>query len=689
MSTKMEVSTNTFRANDPTRATCRGSLQSKRSQLNREIHREMRLRAGAENLLKATSNRTVKETATLELSFVNSHLQLLREQLSEINGCLEAYQGQGQDNSLPMIPLGLKETSQHIDFLEPFKDFILEHYSEDGNNLDDAIQSFMELRQAMRRPSRTKTGVQLLLRYLGVLYFVERRFFPADRNIGVFFEWYDALTGVPSIQRTVAFEKASVLFNLAALHTQIGSKQDRLLNSESADAAVDNFLRAAGTLRYIGEHFTHPPSFDLAPHTLDALTALFLVQARECLFEKQQSVEKVDSSKIIENVQDQSRVVELAQEAQLLSDEYVRVSELLSHEELKEFIPPAWSSLVQVKRDLYKCLAHHYLSTLLLSECEFSDETRENFRYLYCETENVAVTDIRLPTNEEEMKVLGFCHLRKALSCLEDSSRHARLNRELRAKKGLQSALQSTKDKILATFERKEIQSLEELEHYLDPPQLIAATKFQLELSPPDLATQNVEDPFRALGPLALFSAKRHWSAPRHVTLHRRGDGFGLSVKGSAPVAIASIDDGSPAELGGVRQGDVIVGIGGVDTRWMGHEDVVALVRTTGDSLALRLVTPMDVTKNSSHHHSHKGRISPHSTSSSTSLGSSTPRSSSSSSSGYGGSYGRSVSRNTGSASPQEDTFTMKKLTKSLFRKSKSKEKVNDATGYKSNMILR
>lgn len=41
----------------------------------------------------------------------------------------------------------------------------------------------------------------------------------------------------------------------------------------------------------------------------------------------------------------------------------------------------------------------------------------------------------------------------------------------------------------------------------------------------------------------------------------------------------------------------MIVGIGGVDTRWMGHEDVVALVRTTGDSLALRLVTPMDVTK--------------------------------------------------------------------------------------------
>lgn len=75
----------------------------------------------------------------------------------------------------------------------------------------------------------------------------------------------------------------------------------------------------------------------------------FQVQARECLFEKQQSSDKVDTDKIVENGQDQSKLIELAQEAQLLSDEYVRVSDLLSHEELKEFIPPAWSSLVQVK----------------------------------------------------------------------------------------------------------------------------------------------------------------------------------------------------------------------------------------------------------------------------------------------------------------------------------------------------
>ena len=38
----------------------------------------------------------------------------------------------------------------------------------------------------------------------------------------------------------------------------------------------------------------------------------------------------------------------------------------------------------------------------------------------------------------------------------------------------------------------------------------------------------------------------------------------------------------------------MIVGISGDDARWLNHEEVVALVRNAGDSLALRLVTPMD-----------------------------------------------------------------------------------------------
>merc|ERR1719323_460992 len=98
------------RGSDPRAATCRGKLQSKRSKLNLEINKELMLRSGAENLFKASTNKKMKETVALELSFVNSNLQLLKEQLAELNSSMEVYQMKSKEEMLmPMIPLGLKE----------------------------------------------------------------------------------------------------------------------------------------------------------------------------------------------------------------------------------------------------------------------------------------------------------------------------------------------------------------------------------------------------------------------------------------------------------------------------------------------------------------------------------------------------------------------------------------------------
>jgi hypothetical protein len=41
---------------------------------------------------RATTNKKLKETVALELSFVNSNLQLLKEQLAELNSSVEVYQ---------------------------------------------------------------------------------------------------------------------------------------------------------------------------------------------------------------------------------------------------------------------------------------------------------------------------------------------------------------------------------------------------------------------------------------------------------------------------------------------------------------------------------------------------------------------------------------------------------------------
>jgi hypothetical protein len=82
---------------------------------------------------------------------------------------------------------------------------------------------------------------------------------------------------VPSCQRTVAFEKACVLFNIGAVYTQMGTRQDRK-SSRGLDSAVDAFLRAAGTFQYIHESFTNAPSMDLSPDMLDMLVQLMLVR---------------------------------------------------------------------------------------------------------------------------------------------------------------------------------------------------------------------------------------------------------------------------------------------------------------------------------------------------------------------------------------------------------------------------
>lgn len=50
------------------------------------------------------------------------------------------------ESVMPMIPLGLKETKE-VNFIEPFSDFILEHYSEPSEAYQDAIADIVDTRQ--------------------------------------------------------------------------------------------------------------------------------------------------------------------------------------------------------------------------------------------------------------------------------------------------------------------------------------------------------------------------------------------------------------------------------------------------------------------------------------------------------------------------------------------------------------
>ncbi|XP_028046177.1 rhophilin-2 [Monomorium pharaonis] len=574
-----------FGGSDPRVATCRGKLQNKRSKLNQEINKELRLRAGAENLFKATTNRKLKETVALELSFVNSNLQLLKEQLAELNSSVELYQNiDGDEPVMPMIPLGLKETKD-IDFRDPFKDFILEHYSEDGENYEEAIADLMETRQATRTPTRDSAGIALLLRYYNQLYFIERRFFPPDRSLGIYFEWFDSLTGVPSCQRTVAFEKASILFNAGALYTQLAAKQDRL-TARGLDQAVDAFLRAAGTFRYIHENFTNAPSMDLGPDMLEMLVQLMLAQARECLFEKLE-LQSRDGRNI-------DVCLDLAQEAAQVAAIYNDVHGLISREPVRDYVPETWISLILVKREHHLALAHKHIAVGLLDRpiAELRVETRLTLEHIQ-KSDGKTQLDATVPRDDNERKLLGKAHLREALVLHDESQRLQRMCRDLKAKQPLGRVLKKAQEATLDSYNR--FGSEDDFRELLDPPDIIASTKFQLSITHPDFGQHGVDDLFKSLGPVAIFSAKRHWTAPRLVQLQRGPDeGFGFSVRGDAPVIIAAVDHNSLADMGGMKEGDFIVAINDKDVKWASHEQVVQMIKQYGDFINLKLVTPMD-----------------------------------------------------------------------------------------------
>ncbi|KAK6479919.1 rhophilin-2-like isoform X1 [Huso huso] len=575
---------------NPFAQTGRSKLQNERASLNQQIIKEMRMRAGAENLLRATTNNKVREMAVLELSYVNSNLQLLMEHLEGLNSSVEVYQNVEETSSLPLIPLGLKETKE-ADFSVPFKDFILEHYSEDGSNYEDTIADLMDLRQACRTPSRSEAGIDLLSSYFSQLNFVENRFFPPSRQMGIFFTWYDSFTGVPVCQQNIALEKASILFNTGALYTQIATRCNRQ-NRSGLESAIDAFQKAAGTLNHLKETFTHTPSYDMSPAMLSVLTRMMLAQAQECVFDK-------IALPGIKN--EYFCLCRMAQEAAKVCDVYSLVYQSMIQTPVKDHVPFFWSAMAQVKMNHYRALAHYFVATALLDHelCPNDDEDKQEkaLSQLYDSMPD-GMSSLKILKSKDDRKHLGKAHLRKAILDHEEALRIHNLCRHVKKLDILQEILQAGHKRSLNKY--SEFNSENDFVDFIEAPQIIAKTEQKAEMAEPSSSKVKVTDFFQKLGPLALFSAKQRWTAPRgvHITLEE-GD-LGFTLKGDAPVQIQSLDPLSPAAIEGVKEGDYIVSIQDTDCKWLGVSEVMKMLKSGGDEgVDIQVISLMENTVSS------------------------------------------------------------------------------------------
>ena len=94
-----------------------------------------------------------------------------------------------------------------------------------------------------------------------------------------------------------------------------------------------------------------------------------------------------------------------------MSEVYTEVFNVISQPPVKDYVPFSWASLVQVKKEHYKALAHFYVALAILdSNGEFSNKTLETLQFLHEEEEDKAATliEIRVPKNQNEKRYLGM-----------------------------------------------------------------------------------------------------------------------------------------------------------------------------------------------------------------------------------------------------------------------------------------
>ncbi|KAL9612267.1 MAG: hypothetical protein Q9167_003135 [Letrouitia subvulpina] len=244
-----------------------------------------------------------------------------------------------------MISCPLKQTNE-IDWVLPLKAYIREAYGDDPDRYSEECNTLNRLRQDMRGAGRdSAAGRDLLYRYYGQLELLDLRF-PVDENhIKISFTWYDAFTHKSTSQYSLAYEKASIIFNISAVLSCHATNQNRFEDA-GLKTAYHSFQAAAGMFTYINENFLHAPSTDLSRETVKTLISIMLAQGQEVFLEKQVA----DTKKV-------GLLAKLACQAGYL---YAQALEGIQENVNGGIFDKTWLLVAQIKASYMSSLAQYY-----------------------------------------------------------------------------------------------------------------------------------------------------------------------------------------------------------------------------------------------------------------------------------------------------------------------------------------
>lgn len=272
-----------------------------------------------------------------------------------------------------MLAIFEKKPNGSLDLYRPIRNYIVLHYGErEAQNLEDDLQTLKEFRAELERglaDSSLPTRRDLLQNYYKALCSVESRFpiSPDKEHISTLsFSWFDAFKNkIKATQQNIHLEKAAVLFNLGAVHSQMGLGCDRSA-VEGRRQASHSFIAAAGAFAFLRDNVAMKASMgssttvDVSVECTGMLERLMLAQAQECVFEN--SIAKGSTAGVCAKI---SRQVSIYYEEALAA---LNVAPLNQHFE------KGWIAHVQLKATLFYAEACYRCGLDLHEKEEIAEE---------------------------------------------------------------------------------------------------------------------------------------------------------------------------------------------------------------------------------------------------------------------------------------------------------------------------
>ncbi|XP_047461095.1 programmed cell death 6-interacting protein isoform X2 [Mugil cephalus] len=206
------------------------------------------------------------------------------------------------------ISVPLKKSSE-VELVKPLSKFVTATYpaGEEQGEYIRAVEELNKLRKnALGRPlDKHESSLEIILRYYDQLCAVEPKFPFSENQLCLTFTWKDAFDkgslfggSVKLALASLGYEKTCVLFNVAALASQIASEQN-LDNDEGLKAAAKYYQLASGAFGHIKDTvlsaLNREPTMDISPETVGTLSLIMLAQAQEVFFLKATSDKMKDA----------------------------------------------------------------------------------------------------------------------------------------------------------------------------------------------------------------------------------------------------------------------------------------------------------------------------------------------------------------------------------------------------------